>query len=52
MKTSTPNPAGRRGKPIIVPNMNLDDALRKILAVPPEPKTTKKTSSKKTARKK
>jgi len=52
VKSETPNPAGRRGKPIVVPNMSLDSALRKILTTPPEskpskPKITKRKSSKK-----
>lgn len=44
MKREIPNPAGRAGKPIIVPNMSLDSALRKILTAPPEPKPKKKTA--------
>jgi hypothetical protein len=48
MKASTTNPTGSRGKPIVVPNMSLDSALRKILAAPPEPKpkSPKKTPAK------
>ncbi len=41
MKREIPNPNGRAGKPIIVPNMSLDDALKKILAAPPESKPEK-----------
>ena len=42
MKTATPNPAGKAGKPLTLAPMKFDDALRKILAAPPEPKPNRK----------
>jgi len=36
-----PNPAGNKGKPFTLAPMKFDEALRKILAAPPEPKTAK-----------
>lgn len=50
MKSANPNPAGKAGKPFTLAPHSFDDALRKILAAPPEPKAAKKTASKKTAR--
>lgn len=43
MKSRTPNPAGREGKPMSLAPLSFDDALRKILAAPPPPKQEKKT---------
>ncbi len=40
-KHSNPNPAGNKGKPFTLAPMKFDDALRKILAAPPEPKAEK-----------
>lgn len=37
-----PNPAGKAGKPFTLAPMKFEDALRKILAAPPEPKPTPK----------
>ena len=49
-----PNPSGRAGKPIEVPEMDFDDALRKILGAgkpaEPKPTSTKKKPSKSTQR--
>lgn len=42
MKTHHPNPAGKHGKPFTLAPMKFDDALRKILAAPPEPKAEPK----------
>lgn len=36
--SKTPNPMGNKGKPFTLAPMKFDDALRKILAAPPEPK--------------
>jgi hypothetical protein len=52
MKREIPNPAGNKGKPFTLAPMKFDDALRKILAAPPEPKPDKATKKKPTARKK
>jgi hypothetical protein len=41
MRKSAPNPAGNKGKPFTLAPMKFDDALRKILATPPEPKPAK-----------
>lgn len=41
MKAANPNPAGKHGKPFTLAPMKFDDALRKILAAPPEPKTAR-----------
>lgn len=41
-KTSSPNPNGKKGDPISLAPHTFDDALRKILASPPEPKAEKK----------
>jgi hypothetical protein len=49
-----PNPAGKAGKPFTLAPHSFDDALRKILAAPPEPKREAKLAkktSKKTTRK-
>jgi hypothetical protein len=48
MKTRAPNPAGRHGKPIILPPTTFEDAVKKMLSTPapkedkPKKKTTKK----------
>jgi hypothetical protein len=52
MKPAAPNPAGKHGKPFTLAPMKFDDALRKILAAPPESKTAKKIAVKKTSKKK
>ena len=44
---ANPNPAGKAGKPFTLAPMKFDDALRKILAAPPEPKTARNKSTKK-----
>jgi hypothetical protein len=36
-----PNPAGNKGKPFTLAPHSFEDALRKILPAPPEPKTDK-----------
>jgi len=41
MKAHTPNPAGKHGKPFTLAPHSFEDALRKILAAPPEPKIDK-----------
>jgi len=51
MRETNPNPKGREGKPISLAPHSFDDALRKILAAPPEPKPTKKTAKKHTRKK-
>jgi hypothetical protein len=49
---STPNPAGRHGKPIILPPIKFEDAVRKALATEtPKELTTQKPQKKKAARK-
>jgi len=53
MRSRTTNPAGKHGKPITLPPMSFDDALRKMLAASPpkhEPKAAKQ--SKKPAKRK
>ena len=40
MKTA-PNPAGKAGKPFTLAPHSFEDALRKILAAPPESKAVK-----------
>jgi hypothetical protein len=52
MKSGTPNPAGKHGKPFTLAPMKFDDALRKILAAPPEPKADKVKPAKKKLSKK
>jgi hypothetical protein len=47
----TPNPAGKHGKPFTLAPMKFDDALRKILASPPEPKREAKPTKKKASKK-
>lgn len=37
----TPNPAGKRGKPIALPPTTFEDAVKKMLTTPPLPKETK-----------
>lgn len=55
MPNKNPNPNGKHGKPFSLAPHSFDDALRKILAAPPEPKperkATKKPATKKTTRK-
>lgn len=51
MKSANPNPAGKNGKPLTLAPYSFDDALRKILAAPPEPKPERKKAVKKTAKK-
>jgi hypothetical protein len=46
-----PNPAGRAGKPFTLAPYSFDDALRKILAAPPEPKPNRKKATKKVSKK-
>jgi hypothetical protein len=41
MKTKTPNPAGRRGKPIVLPPTTFEDAVKKMLNTPAPPKEQK-----------
>jgi hypothetical protein len=46
---STPNPAGRHGKPIVLPPTSFEDAVKKMLntpAPPKEEKPKKKSSTK------
>jgi hypothetical protein len=52
MKREIPNPEGNKGKPFTLAPHSFEDALRKILAAPPEPKEvkTKKKPAKKKAR--
>ncbi|HEY0547054.1 MAG TPA: hypothetical protein VGC91_16875 [Pyrinomonadaceae bacterium] len=52
MKEKTPNPEGKHGKPITLAPMTFDEAVRKILAAPPEPKSAKEKPTKKRADKK
>jgi len=52
MKETNPNPAGKAGKPFTLAPVKFDDAIRKILATPPEPKNAKPEKKKKTATKK
>jgi hypothetical protein len=42
----SPNPAGKHGKPFTLAPHSFDDALRKILATPPEPKHEKPAKKK------
>jgi len=47
MKTRAPNPAGRAGKPIILPPTTFEDAVRKMLNTPaPKEDKPKKTTKK------
>jgi hypothetical protein len=48
---SSPNPAGSKGKPFTLAPHSFEDALRKILATPPEPKPDKAKPTKKTTKK-
>jgi hypothetical protein len=41
MKPEIPNPAGNKGQPFTLAPNSFEDALRKILAASPEPKTDK-----------
>jgi hypothetical protein len=50
MKSTVTNPAGKAGKPFTLAPHSFEDALRKILAAPPEPKADK--SKKKPTKKK
>lgn len=52
MKSANPNPAGKNGKPFTLAPMKFDDALRKILAAPPEPKSERKKALPKKSSKK
>lgn len=45
-KPTSPNPSGKHGKPFTLAPATFDDAIRKILAAPPEPKPTKPTNKK------
>jgi len=46
-----PNPTGSKGKPFTLAPHSFEDALRKILAAPPEPKDEKpKTGKRKTVK--
>jgi hypothetical protein len=49
MKKETPNPTGRTGKPIILPPINFEDAVKKMLSTPApkEDKPQKKQATKK-----
>ena len=40
-KSEIPNPAGRHGKPIILPPTTFEDAVKKMLATPVPPKEDK-----------
>ena len=51
MKSANPNPAGKHGKPFTLAPMKFDDALRKILAAPPEPKPERKKTTPKAPQK-
>jgi len=51
MPNKNPNPAGREGKPFSLAPHSFDDALKKILAAPPEPKEPKRKANKKPAKK-
>jgi hypothetical protein len=46
-KRQPSNPAGRHGKPIILPETTFEDAIKKVLATPPPPKEAKKKSASK-----
>jgi hypothetical protein len=49
-----PNPNGKAGKPISIPPMSFDDAVRKMLSTAPpkaEPKEAKKRAAKKSVKK-
>lgn len=52
MKSEHPNPNGKNGKPFSLAPHSFDDALRKILASPPEPKPERKKAQPKKASKK
>jgi hypothetical protein len=41
VKRNTPNPAGRTGKPIILPPTTFEDAVKKMLKTPAPPKEAK-----------
>jgi hypothetical protein len=41
MKTKSPNPSGRHGKPIILPPTTFEDAVKKMLSTPAPPKENK-----------
>jgi hypothetical protein len=47
-KSANPNPAGRAGKPIILPTTTFEDAVKKMLntPVPPKEDKPKKTTKK------
>jgi hypothetical protein len=45
-KPLSPNPAGSKGKPFTLAPHSFEDALRKILSAPPEPKSAKPKTSK------
>lgn len=47
MKSGTPNPHGREGKPISLSDYSFEDAVRKILQAPPEPKRKPKKKPRK-----
>jgi len=51
MKAANPNPAGKAGKPFTLAPMKFDDALRKILAASPEPKSEHKKTQKRAKKK-
>jgi hypothetical protein len=51
MASKSPNPAGKAGKPFTLAPHSFEDALRKILAAPPEPKPDKTTKKKPATRK-
>ena len=52
MKREIPNPAGNKGKPFSLAPHSFEDALRKILAAPPEPKADKAKNERKTRKQK
>jgi hypothetical protein len=52
MKTANPNPAGKAGKPFTLAPHSFEDALRKILSAPPEPKPSNVKIAKKKPSKK
>ena len=49
-KSTTPNPAGREGKPFSLADYSFDDALRKILKATPVPQPERKATQKPTKR--
>jgi len=52
MKSPSPNPAGREGKPITLAPLTFDEAVRKMLATPPPKHEPKAKPQKKSAKRK